>query len=105
MPAAVPAECVRLTVEVNWGDLEARGSCFDASRIRPRSRRTEHEFTLEVTNGRVVEVMDWPPLSSRQGVAAMTSDCEYAWSADAAGSLESGQASRGAGSCPDRGAA
>ena len=62
-----PADVVRLTVEVTWGGSKPDAGAFDAAAngedVGPRP-----EFTLEVTNGRIVDLMDWPPLTSRPSV-------------------------------------
>jgi hypothetical protein len=63
---AGPAECVRLTVEVTWG-ISKPDPATSRETIPSKEPATEPEFTLEVTNGRVVEVMDWPPPGVRHG--------------------------------------
>ena len=93
---------MRLTVEVNWGISKPEATSPNEVNST-KEPATENEFTLEVTNGRVVEVMDWPPPSSRQGVAPDDAAALEYGSTDLAAILESGQASSRAGACPDRG--
>ena len=64
MMSGGPSDVVRLTVEVAWGTLTPEIGVPDPTPIAeaPESPR---EFTLEVTNGRVVDLMDWPPAASR----------------------------------------
>ncbi len=51
-------EGVRLTVEVNWGvPAASAGVAGEESRVSA----TEPEFDLELTEGRVVDLLEWPP--------------------------------------------
>jgi hypothetical protein len=60
-------EFVRLTVEVTWSIARPEaGSSRDSNSTDDLPADTE--FKLEVTSGRVIEVMDWPPESLRGGV-------------------------------------
>jgi len=63
-------DVVRLTVEVNWG-MPGKGIGLPDGESEVAA--TEPEFVLELTEGRVVEVVDWPPaeLRPRTGVAAV----------------------------------
>jgi hypothetical protein len=63
----VPGECVRLTVDVIWGSAKPEAGS-PRETIPSKEPATETEFTLEVTNGRLVEVMNWPPANWRHGV-------------------------------------
>ena len=51
-------EVVRLTVEINWA---ISGKSADTSDNNSRVARTEPEFVLELTEGRVVDLVEWPP--------------------------------------------
>jgi hypothetical protein len=54
------ADAVRLTVEVTWGASKPEAGITDPAAIAD-TPEPPREFTLEVTNGRVVDLMDWPP--------------------------------------------
>jgi hypothetical protein len=56
---SLAADCVRLTVEVTWSISKPDGDPSQPTNP-PQEPGGEAGVTLEVTNGRVVEVMDWP---------------------------------------------
>ena len=64
--SSAPRDCVCLTVELTWGISrpEAGAARQGDPGLVPT---TETEFSLEVMNGRVVELIDWPPQRSRKG--------------------------------------
>jgi hypothetical protein len=51
-------ELIRLTVEINWGT-----SRDDADSITGRTEAPKRGHVLELTAGRLVDVIDWPPVS------------------------------------------
>jgi len=60
--AGSAGEVVRLTVEVNWGVLGKGGGLPDDE---SRVTATEPEFVLELTEGGVVDLVEWPPFGLR----------------------------------------
>ncbi len=82
--AGALGDCVHLTVEVTWSIAKPdAGLPRETSPIRELPADTG--IMLEITNGRVVEVIDWPPSNGSHGV-------------DGGGSLQgSGPAPGGAG--------
>ena len=59
----------RVTIELTWGISNPEIGPVDASDAASRLEQ-QPEFTLEVTNGRVIDLIDWPTSSAR--VAAPT---------------------------------
>jgi hypothetical protein len=69
-------DVVRMTVEVSWGAPRPESGASDAT-ATGEGGESPREFTLEVTNGRLIDLMDWPPLTSRpsaDGVVASPSN-------------------------------
>ena len=62
---------VHLTVEVIWGKPNGGEYGIEQSG-RTDEATTDQEFTLELTDGRVVEVMDWPPVSAHTRSAGVS---------------------------------
>ena len=87
------------------GSVKARARALPIRRLSPMRRQLRAEFTLEVTNGRVVDLMDWPPPTSRPSADGVIASPSSGTAPTPQGVVEAGHATRRAGSCPDRGAA
>jgi hypothetical protein len=57
-------EWVRLTLEISWGMLRNKGVLADSG-VEGNGSKTEGEFVLELSEGRVIDAVAWPPRESR----------------------------------------
>ncbi len=58
----------RVTIELTWGVSNPEIGAGDGSDVAGGLEQ-QPDFTLEVTNGRVIDLMDWPPSSLQPSVA------------------------------------
>ncbi len=88
---SAPAECVRLAVEVTWSLSKADPAPSRATTSPKDKSSGEPEFTLAVTSGRVLDVLDWPAGNAKHGSLARMGNL----SPDPQGSWNLGTATEG----------
>src|SRR5277367_5299376 len=59
-------ELVRLTLELNWGTQRSGADLPDGAPVGV-GPAADSEFVLEMSEGKVVDALNWPPSETRSG--------------------------------------